>query len=270
MERTGGETLLSLTIMSEYSETSSTETFSTFTGLGATSGKLIKRVGTVVVNGVDAILIRRRLNQLEATLGVWSYSTTDSEYVKSLYNDLLELSRPVYKPPIRLRALRLIMGRIEMMRFEDLATAVANWPISYSYGLLKTMILCFRDTLPLIDMSVGIERTEALVAYHYTGSHRAQKPEHCAAFLSWLGLTTSLSTPVFSRVLLQLDILSFVTEIYPTDDHLLRPSAIRFPRQRLLNALLIGLEPVNDAVLINQVHRIRTIFVWARFLNPPI
>lgn len=105
-------------------------------------------------------------------------------------------------------------------------------------------------------MSVGIERTEALVAYHYTGSHRAQKPEHCAAFLSWLGLTTSLSTLVFSTVLLQLDILSFITEMYPTEQsQLQKPPA--HPTQRLLHALLIGLDPMNDAIPITQIQQIK-------------
>ncbi|KAF9069016.1 hypothetical protein BDP27DRAFT_1421442 [Rhodocollybia butyracea] len=80
----------------------STGTFtsaSTIPGLGALSGKAIKQVGIAVVNGVNAIIIQRRLAQLEATLGQKDTMTHSSD-VKSLYSDLLELARTIYSLPI--------------------------------------------------------------------------------------------------------------------------------------------------------------------------
>lgn len=69
---------------------------STIPGLGATTGKALKRVGSVVVNGIDAILIRRRIIQLE-TIFQQKYVGRKTGHLIPLlkidYNDLLELSR---------------------------------------------------------------------------------------------------------------------------------------------------------------------------------
>lgn len=82
--------------MSEDSETSSILTItssSTVPGLGSLSGKAIKRVGTAVLNRVEDILIRRRLAQAEALLGQRADTANANSVLKSLYSDLLELSR---------------------------------------------------------------------------------------------------------------------------------------------------------------------------------
>lgn len=68
---------------------------STIPGLGATSGKAFKRLGTALVNGVDAILIRRKIAQLETIFGQKTTKPTESSSLKSLCCDLLELSRCV-------------------------------------------------------------------------------------------------------------------------------------------------------------------------------
>ncbi|KAF9067670.1 G-protein alpha subunit-domain-containing protein, partial [Rhodocollybia butyracea] len=243
---------------------------STITGLGSLSGKAIKRVGTVIVNGVDALLIRRRLAQLEATLNQTN-STADPSDSQSLHNDLLELSRPVYSLSIRTRAFRVIMGKVGGMDFHDLAIAVANWPIHEAHDLLKTMILCFRDpsTTDLLNSvgddgkilngycNAGLDAYEACSPYE-TSAPPARPPgpmlksNLCIAFLLYLGLTTSFSKdPAFSRLLIELNIPLLITETYP---NILEPkhrwSMHLLPARLLLRALMENLDPVEDTTSI--------------------
>ncbi|KAE9388562.1 hypothetical protein BT96DRAFT_430357 [Gymnopus androsaceus JB14] len=74
----------------------STETFtSTIPGLGATSGKALKRVGAAVVNVVDAILIRRKISQLETIFKQKRLKLGNLIPLETDYDTLLELSRYV-------------------------------------------------------------------------------------------------------------------------------------------------------------------------------
>ena len=79
-----------------------TATFtSTIPGLGATSGKALKLVGSVVVNGVEAILIRRRISKLETIFNQKKLRKPgDSIPLEADYDDLLELSRYVFPLPV--------------------------------------------------------------------------------------------------------------------------------------------------------------------------
>lgn len=135
---------------------------STIPGLGATSGKVFKRLGSVVVNGVDAILIRRRLAQIERTLVRKSDASIDSDALRSLYADLLELSRwvsstqqsssniliqyssPAYTLSVRVRAFRLIMDKVGGLDFKELAAAFIRLPLSDCCDLLEAMISCLQ------------------------------------------------------------------------------------------------------------------------------
>ncbi|KAF9065085.1 hypothetical protein BDP27DRAFT_1332472 [Rhodocollybia butyracea] len=244
----------------------STGTFtsaSTIPGLGSLSGKAIKRVGSAVVNQVDAIIIRRRLSQLEANSLDQKDTATDSSDVKSLYSDLLELARIIYSLSIRTRAFRMIMSIVGGMDFQDLAAAIANWPISESYDLLKSMILCFRD--PSTTSSYGDDRTR-LETYYKAGldAYKANlryktgptfESDLYIAFLLFLGLTISLSKgPAFSRSMTQLDIPFFLTETHTSSLEFNHPWSIHLLPARLLRqALLEHLDPVDDAMAISQL-----------------
>ncbi|KAF9067667.1 G-protein alpha subunit-domain-containing protein [Rhodocollybia butyracea] len=258
----------------------STRTFtptSTITGLGFLSGKAIKRVGTVIVNGIDALLIRRRLGQLEATLDQTNTTTAtaDPSDVQSLYSDLLELSRPVYSLSIRTRAFRVIMGKVGGMDFQDLAIAVANWPIYEAYDLLKAMILCFRNpsTTDLLNSvgdngeklkrycNAGLDAYKACSPYKTSaspGPMSTRKSNLCIAFLLYLGLTSSFSKdPAFSRLLMELNIPLFITETYP---NILKPkhrwSMHLLPARLLLHALIENLDPVKDTTSVAQLQKL--------------
>lgn len=68
-----------------------------------------------------------------------------------------------------------------------------------------------------------------------------------AQFLSFLGLAVSLSSdPKFSRLLLKLDIVGFLTE---------NGRILPEPAQVLLPALLEKLDPLDDAIYVTELHR---------------
>ncbi|KIK66653.1 hypothetical protein GYMLUDRAFT_909490 [Collybiopsis luxurians FD-317 M1] len=119
----------------------STGTFSsssTVPGLGALSGKAIKRVGTAVIHILDAIIIRRRLAEIEATFRQRSASLSSND--RELFcSDLLELSLPAYNMRIRTRAFDLIMETIAGTDFQDLATALVSKPFKVYSCLTSTL-----------------------------------------------------------------------------------------------------------------------------------
>ncbi|KAJ3997715.1 G-protein alpha subunit-domain-containing protein [Lentinula boryana] len=270
--------------MSEYgaSETSSIFTStgtltssSTVPGLGALSGKAIKRFGSAVVNGVDAILIRRRLAQIEDHFAQKTDGTVQSDALKSLYSDLLELSRPVYSLSIRTRAFCVIMRKVGGMDFENLAQAMIDWPLSQSYDLLKAMITCLRkDSNETKLHSVnnaretdGAARLNAFFAaghYAYTSrlpySFFSNIPQSnfFIAFLSYIAFSiASSSTSSFSRLVIEVDLLSFITELYPD---MLSSTIDRrmdsFPAQLVLHALSEKLDPAIDSLSVARLHSI--------------
>ncbi|KAJ3993525.1 G-protein alpha subunit-domain-containing protein [Lentinula boryana] len=270
--------------MSEYgaSETSSiftsTGTFtssSTVPGLGALSGKAIKRFGSAVVNGVDAILIRRRLAQIEDHFAQKTDGTVQSDALKSLYSDLLELSRPVYSLSIRTRAFRVIMGKVGGMDFENLAQAMIDWPLSESYDLLKAMITCLRtdlskSNLDSVNNAHETGRAARLNAFFAAGhdAYTSRLPpgffrnipqsSFVIPFLLYIAFSVaSSSTSSFSRLAIEVDLLSFITDLYPD---ILSSTIDRrmysFPAQLVLHALSEKLDPAVDSLSLARLHSI--------------
>ncbi|KAJ3767848.1 hypothetical protein FB446DRAFT_775315 [Lentinula raphanica] len=197
--------------MSAYSASESSSIFtsrgtfsssSTIPGLGYYSGKVIERLGSAVVNGVDAILIRHRLAQIKAKLGPKSDGIAKAGVVKTLYDDLLELSRPIYGLSIRTQAFQVIMSKVGGMVFEDLAQAVADWSPSESYNLLKTMMACLHlDTSHLPFFS----------------SENVSPMSFAMPLLLFIALLVALSSkPSFSRLVTEAGLPSFINNFYPT------------------------------------------------------
>ncbi|KAF9062048.1 hypothetical protein BDP27DRAFT_1337165, partial [Rhodocollybia butyracea] len=192
--------------------TRTTGTSSTISGPGALSGKAIKRFGTLVVKGVDAIMYRRRLVQIESIFQEDSNTVTDLDLKarKLLYSDLLELCRSVYNVSIRIRAFRIIMHKIGRKDSGDLATTIM-------YKEARTM--------PDIDAPQD-DNIASSTSYYYAGLDAYGHDTRTFAphveispavfripFLISLHLMVSLSTnPTFARVLLGLGILEFIIE----------------------------------------------------------
>ncbi|KAE9407838.1 hypothetical protein BT96DRAFT_1013757 [Gymnopus androsaceus JB14] len=236
---------------------------STIPGIGALSGKAIKRFGSVVVKSVDAILIRRRLVQIEDVLGQRSDGMPDSCDIEALYSDLLELAAPSYSLSVRTRAFRLIMGNIAGLEFKALADAVVNWDsLSESCDLLSDMISCLRLEGCLTNLDApeaNILHAAGIDAYKtrlpYTSSSGSS---HCIAFLLFVALSVSLSQDSgFSRILMKLDMLQFITDIHPG---ILEPgfqwSNQLLPAQLVLRALLEKLDSDNDSLYVTKIQKL--------------
>ncbi|KAF9073927.1 hypothetical protein BDP27DRAFT_1317696 [Rhodocollybia butyracea] len=254
--------------MSQYDQgseisTESSGSSSTVPGIGSLSGRAIKRVGSVVVNGVDAILIRRRLAQIETIFGHRSDGSPKSHDAESLYSDLLELSRPLYSLSIRTRAFRLIMGKLGGMDFNDLATAVVNWHPIESFDLLREMILSLR----LQGTSPDTSLVENYSAFHAAGLDAykialpyssAEKSTQGIAFLLYIGLAISLSRkPSFSRAVMDVGTLQFIADLYPNmlDPNFHSKNQLH-PAQLVLRALLEKLDPIQDAPSVDRLLRL--------------
>ncbi|KAJ3722487.1 hypothetical protein C8R42DRAFT_720852 [Lentinula raphanica] len=246
---------------------------STVPGLGYLSGKVIKRFGSAVVNGVDAILIRRRLAQIEDSLGPTSDGIVETPgVVQSLYSDLLELSRPVYSFTIRTRAIRVIISKVGAMDFQDLARAMIDWPLPESYDLLKVMMACLRQELSYsetksVNTDSESEKSARLDLFYAAGNeaYKSQLPfrlsdgvprrSFAAVFLLFIAFTVALSSkPSFSRLVLESGLLSLIKDIYPniTSTTLERQSYL-FPAYLAVEALLESLDPEVDSVYITQL-----------------
>ncbi|KAF9024785.1 hypothetical protein BDP27DRAFT_1352099, partial [Rhodocollybia butyracea] len=243
--------------LEDISRTGTYTSSSTIPGLGYLSGTVIKGVGTVVTNQVDNILIRQRLAQLEAILGQNSCAiTTDSRDRESLYNDLLELSRPVYNSSIRTRAFRLIMGRVGGMDFEDLAAAVLKWPIDESYDLLDAMVSCIQvsSSDPITPKSMYYSAGQDAYRTQLRYASWSSEEMRFTAFLLYVGLTISLSSsPAFSRLVLRVNIPYIIGKLLALRDEW---SKYLLPGQFVLHALIKNLDPVEDSTSIYHLRRI--------------
>ncbi|KAJ3713175.1 hypothetical protein C8R42DRAFT_727505 [Lentinula raphanica] len=229
--------------MSTYSASESSSIFtsrgtcsssSTIPGLGYYSGKVIERLGSAVVNGVDAILIRHRLAQIKAKLGPKSDGIAKAGVVKTLYDDLLELSRPIYGLSIRTQAFQVIMSKVGGMVFEDLAQAVADWSPSESYNLLKTMMACLHlDTshsqiqaMNITDETKTPAHLSRLLAAGNDGykshlpffsSENVSPRSFAMPLLLFIALLVALSSKSsFSRLVTEAGLPSFINNFYPT------------------------------------------------------
>ncbi|KAJ3720567.1 kinase-like domain-containing protein [Lentinula raphanica] len=242
----------------------STGTFtssSTIPGLGYLSSKAFERLGSAVVNGVDAILIRRRIAQIEDTLGFGpmfdSVADSETDAIKLLYSDLLELSRTVYSHSIRERAFRVIMSKIGVLDFEYLAQAMVDWPLSESYDLLNTMMDCLRPDSSHSEAQTVLNDT-------YSDAKRGRLhalPEiiplrsFAIAILLFVALSAALSSkPSFSRIVITLQLLPFIVDLYP--DILVSTSDRRrslLPAHLTIHALIEKLDPDVDFLSISQL-----------------
>ncbi|KAJ3775490.1 hypothetical protein FB446DRAFT_725203 [Lentinula raphanica] len=229
-------------------------TSSTVPGLGYLSGKVIKRFGSAVVNRVDAILIRRRLAQIEDNLGPTSDSIARTTIVKSLYSDLLELSRPVYSLSIRTRAFRVIMSKVGRMDFEDLAQAVIDWPLLESYDLLKAMMECLRTNtsdsqmrerkgLTHLDIffAAGNDAYKSQLPYALSGD--SPQGRFAIAFLLFIAFSVALSSkPSFSELVIETGLLPFIIDFYPNISIPDKQAMKSFPAHLTLHTLRENLD----------------------------
>ncbi|KAF9045875.1 hypothetical protein BDP27DRAFT_1373994 [Rhodocollybia butyracea] len=251
-------------------------TSSTIHGPGALSGKAIKRFGTLIVKGVDAIMYRRRLAQIESILQENSNAVKNLNLKarQSLYSDLLELSRSVYNIPIRTRAFHLIMRKIGRKEsdLEDLASTIVQLPPSKFYDLLSDMFFCiqmYKKARPMPDRDARWQNDKllaSLMSYYYAGLDAYSHDTRTSAprvdvptavfripFLISLHLMASSSTsPSFSRVLLGLGILEFIIEtsfqeVGPLYEDL---------GKSLLQAVLDKLDPIQDIHSISRIQKL--------------
>ncbi|KAJ3977974.1 kinase-like domain-containing protein [Lentinula raphanica] len=242
----------------------STGTFtssSTIPGLGYLSSKAFERLGSAVVNGVDAILIRRRIAQIEDTLGFGpmfdSVADSETDAIKLLYSDLLELSRTVYSHSIRERAFRVIMSKIGVLDFEYLAQAMVDWPLSESYDLLNTMMDCLRPDSSHSEAQTVLNDTysDAKRGRLHTLPETIPLRSFAIAILLFVALSAALSSkPSFSRIVITLQLLPFIVDLYP--DILVSTSDRRrslLPAHLTIHALIEKLDPDVDFLSISQL-----------------
>ncbi|ESK84355.1 guanine nucleotide-binding protein subunit alpha [Moniliophthora roreri MCA 2997] len=210
----------------EHSERSSllsrTGTFtstSTIPGIGSVSGRVIKRLGQVVVNGVDTFIVRRRLGQIEEYVREEALSTDDREKVLECFDDLLEFSRSIYTFPVRERASRVIMAKIGKMNFEDLATAlVSTGSVSVAYEHLSDVLGSDAATIPeeATMKRLLVHRTAALETYIAAFPRKQQNMPGFilhSAFLLYLAYVAGLGSPVYARIIVELDIINFLHDL---------------------------------------------------------
>lgn len=156
-------------------ETSIWETASTVTtvwGPGTLSGKAIKSLGEATLAGVEKVIIRWKLANINSKLmnmamNLPSDSPSGHEY-ESLYDDLLELSRYVprlfhcpsngncdgpcpcrldfYDTKVRQKALALIMMQIGSRETAQLIKCIIKWPVEEIRIFLSEIVPC----VPLI------------------------------------------------------------------------------------------------------------------------
>uniref|UniRef100_A0A0W0GCB4 Uncharacterized protein n=1 Tax=Moniliophthora roreri TaxID=221103 RepID=A0A0W0GCB4_MONRR len=214
---TVNEGISKMLLTDEHSERSSllskTGTFtstSTIPGIGSVSGRVIKRLGQVVVNGVDTFIVRRRLGQIEEYSREEALSTDDREKVLECFDDLLEFSRSIYTFPVRERASRVIMAKIGKMNFEDLATALVSTG-SVSVASDAATILEEATMKRLL-----VHRTAALETYIAAFPRKQQNMPGFilhSAFLLYLAYVAGLGSPVYARIIVELDIINFLHDL---------------------------------------------------------
>ncbi|KAL0568024.1 hypothetical protein V5O48_013963 [Marasmius crinis-equi] len=97
-------------------------------GLGYLSGRAIKRLGEVVLNGVDDILINREINRIESYFRKNSLPVRQDAVgrVGKMYHTLLELTNPGFKSSFHTRSMKILMGHIGAAKLELLAETVVN------------------------------------------------------------------------------------------------------------------------------------------------
>ncbi|KAJ3827127.1 kinase-like domain-containing protein [Lentinula raphanica] len=238
-----------------FTSTGTFTSFSTIPGVGYLSGKAFERLGSAVVNGVDAILIRRRLAQIEDKLGLMSDSVTETDAIlKSLYSDLLELSRPVYSHSIRERAYRVIFWKINLWDFENLAQAMVDWPSSETYDLLNAMIAGLRSDSNHSEAQTVLNDTYDAAKHARLATFQPRR-SFAFAILLFIALSAALSSePSFSRIVIEVQLLPFIINLYPDISTSSSDRRRHLPPVHLtIHALIEKLDPNVDFLSISQL-----------------
>ncbi|KAL0060938.1 hypothetical protein AAF712_012275 [Marasmius tenuissimus] len=204
-------------------------------GLGYLSGKAIHRLGEVVLNGVDNVIVNRQLGRIETSVktdNAWR-EDTPSSVIKQMCGILLELSHPGYPFSIRARALRIIMTLIGSMAFIGLATTLVDLnSTSQLHRHLCDVLDCLWDSKSenAFRREAGDEATrnklsalraaghESYVAA-FPGQAHPSKPLLSSPFILYLTLIAVLGDSHHTRLILseELDVVRFLLSIGLSD-----------------------------------------------------
>ncbi|KAK1224934.1 hypothetical protein PQX77_012137 [Marasmius sp. AFHP31] len=284
---------------SVYSSISSS-TRTTVPGLGYLSGRAIKRLGDVVLNGFDNVLVNRQLGRMEASVksdNAWLKDTPSSE-VKEMCEILLELSHPGYPFSIRMRTLRVIMTLIGSMRFVGLATALVDLDsTSKLQRHFCDIIDCLWDSKSsenALKRETGDEvARKKILALRGAGyeSYVAATPQLAhtsilllsSPFILHLVLISVLGISKHARLILseELNIVRFLRSIGLFDQD--RTSTGMMAGRLLFQVLRLRLDPVTDDGLMSVVNNaiselsqglgsddLVTDYMWAQFERGPV
>ncbi|KAF5379614.1 hypothetical protein D9757_009190 [Collybiopsis confluens] len=247
--------------------------FSVIPGLGYISGKAIHRVGSVVVDGIDAVIIRRRLAQIEAEirqsqtytpafkfappadrLNLLPLDHLDGLKKAEICRDLLELSRAVYGSSIQNRANRLFLRLVALGGIKELAVEIATKPTSHVHDLLKPIFIFYR--------SFHTTEIEHLKALGYdprqpNNSEISELVHNPIRFILFLGMAAFQSPDSrFSQLLMDLDIAGYIVDMFQFKIH------EDFPRivWSVVYLLIRKLDAARDASYISELERITDLY----------
>ncbi|KAL0564450.1 hypothetical protein V5O48_017597 [Marasmius crinis-equi] len=231
--------------MNEYSELSSiysstgTQTSgSTVIGLGYLSGRAIKRLGEVVLNGVDYILVNRQLKKMEAYFSnQWDEGNRDT---REMCRSLIEFTHPGYILSVRTRSLRLIMMQIGKAKFEGLAGALEDIDAPSTYHQhLSEVLECVRGVDVASRVENVPERERAIhqkalahltatreayllaassVGFRSTELHRSSGPfpqtlDHNIPLILYFAFIASRDNLYSARILVDIAVLEFLESV---------------------------------------------------------
>ncbi|KAF5384538.1 hypothetical protein D9757_006445 [Collybiopsis confluens] len=119
--------------------------FSTFDGLGSSTGKAIFTVGKLTLKGIEQLIISRRLASISAQFPHLDIDNIPK--LHSMYMDLLEFSRiDMYSHSTRTRAIQILMRQIARRRTTSLAVALSTWSVVEVKLLISEIISWFDPT----------------------------------------------------------------------------------------------------------------------------
>ncbi|KAJ8073283.1 hypothetical protein PM082_020155 [Marasmius tenuissimus] len=256
-------------LSSLYSSISSS-TRTTVPGVGYLSGKAIKRLGEVVLNGVDNVLVNRQLSRIEASVktdDAW-YQDTPSLEVKEMCRILLELSHPGFPFSTRMRAMRVIMALIGSMSFIGLATVLVDLgSTSKLQRHLCDVLDCLWDSKSSENArkrETGDEATRKKIfklrAAGYESYVAASPRAHTSTlllsspFILYLALIATLGSGSHTRLILsqELNIVRFLRSIGLFDNETQTDIGIMAGRL-LMQVLRLRLNPITDESLTSVV-----------------
>ncbi|KAK7047688.1 hypothetical protein VNI00_006456 [Paramarasmius palmivorus] len=251
-------------ITSIYSSTGTYTTTSSIRGLGSLSGIAIRKLGEVVIYGIDSIMIRRRLTQIGERFSDTGHAD------EQCFNDLLEFSRHT----VRKRALRLIMAKIGSLDFGDLAVSAVALRSSADFRHhVSSVLSCLwwddtdSDTITVSSSSTHDSpppsrsgkmspRSAGCESYMVSLPVRdaEQAPDFllCAPATLYLAVIASLGDQEHSRIIIELGVLSFLRELGCYDIRV-HSTYGGLASQLLLRTLTTRLDKVYDHLAYSRV-----------------